>query len=270
MDYAIRPRNWAKFQHYNKRNPPWVKLHRGLLDDFNFHRLPDASRALAPMLWLMASEHISGEIRTETAELAFRFRQDSAWIDAAIKPLIGARFFEEIDIASALLVPAASYATSESESEGETETEGESLRRDSSSSMTLPLGLDSANGSGRDFTQDAVDIFNEKAPACNWPKVQKLTDARRTKLRARLDDVGGIEGWQVAMDKAAASDFLTGRKKGVEWHATFDFFMQAASFTRLMEGAYDNRKANDIPQGGTSARARAYAAVDKAMARRPV
>ena len=53
----ITPRNWARFQHYNTRRPPWIKLHRGLLDDYQFHTLPLASKALAPLLWLLASEH---------------------------------------------------------------------------------------------------------------------------------------------------------------------------------------------------------------------
>jgi len=27
----LRVKNWGKFQHYKDRNPPWIKLHRGLL-----------------------------------------------------------------------------------------------------------------------------------------------------------------------------------------------------------------------------------------------
>ena len=50
-------KSWDRFQHYRDRNPPWVKLHKQFLDDFDFHSLPVASRALAPMLWLLASEH---------------------------------------------------------------------------------------------------------------------------------------------------------------------------------------------------------------------
>jgi hypothetical protein len=41
-----RVKNWTQFQHYRHRRPPWIKLHHGLLDDFAWHRLPEASRAL--------------------------------------------------------------------------------------------------------------------------------------------------------------------------------------------------------------------------------
>ena len=38
----LRVKNWSAFQHYRHRRPPWIKLHRGLLDDFAWHRLPEA------------------------------------------------------------------------------------------------------------------------------------------------------------------------------------------------------------------------------------
>jgi hypothetical protein len=28
----LRVKNWSEFQHYKDRNPPWIKLHRTLLD----------------------------------------------------------------------------------------------------------------------------------------------------------------------------------------------------------------------------------------------
>jgi hypothetical protein len=30
---TIRIKNWAQFQHFKDRKPPWVKLYRDLLDD---------------------------------------------------------------------------------------------------------------------------------------------------------------------------------------------------------------------------------------------
>lgn len=96
----IRPRNWKSFQHYADRRPAWVKLHRGLLDDYEFHCLPTASQALAPLLWLVASEHEHGEIDADSAKLAFRFRKKPSEIEEALKWLIAANFFEVMQDAS--------------------------------------------------------------------------------------------------------------------------------------------------------------------------
>lgn len=49
-------KNWSEFQHYKDRNPPWIKLHRALLDNYEFSRLPDASKAHLMLIWLLASQ----------------------------------------------------------------------------------------------------------------------------------------------------------------------------------------------------------------------
>ena len=114
----IIPRNWAKFQHYNTRRPPWIKLHRGLLDDYQFHTLPLASKALAPLLWLLASEQQDGIIEAEPAALAFRLRISEKDLLSGLKPLIDNGFFES---ASAMLASDKQNGVSETETEGETE-----------------------------------------------------------------------------------------------------------------------------------------------------
>jgi hypothetical protein len=52
----LRIKNWTEFQHYKDRNPPWIKLHRALLDDYEFSRLHDASKAHLLLIWLFASQ----------------------------------------------------------------------------------------------------------------------------------------------------------------------------------------------------------------------
>jgi hypothetical protein len=52
----LRVKNWQEFQHYKDRNPPWIKLHRALLDDYEFARLQDASKAHLMLIWLFASQ----------------------------------------------------------------------------------------------------------------------------------------------------------------------------------------------------------------------
>lgn len=90
---SITPKHWAEFQHYKDRAPAWIKLHRKLLDDFAFNCLPLASRALAPMLWLLASEYEGGKITASTQEMAFRLRVTEDDLVAALNPLIESGFF---------------------------------------------------------------------------------------------------------------------------------------------------------------------------------
>lgn len=53
----LRVKNWADFQHYKDRNPPWIKLHRALLDDYEFAALPDVSKGHLVLIWLFASQN---------------------------------------------------------------------------------------------------------------------------------------------------------------------------------------------------------------------
>lgn len=67
MNY-LNVKNWSEFQHYKDRNPPWIKLHRALLDDYEFERLQDASKAHLMLIWLFASQR-EGRIPNDPAFL---------------------------------------------------------------------------------------------------------------------------------------------------------------------------------------------------------
>jgi uncharacterized phage protein (TIGR02220 family) len=121
----LMPRRWVDFQHYKNRAPPWIKLQRSLLDDYEYHCLPVASRALAPLLWLIASESMDGSFDAAPDRLGFRLRQTTKEIETAIKPLIEKGFFEVVRNASETLADCKRDACLETEGEGEREEEGE-------------------------------------------------------------------------------------------------------------------------------------------------
>jgi len=116
----LQPKNWAVFQHYKDRCPPWIKLHRDLLNDRAYMRLPIASKAIAPMLWLLASESKDGVFDGSLDELVFRLHITKKEYQDGIKPLIDNDFFI---LVSGVLAERKQSAIPETETE--TETEGE-------------------------------------------------------------------------------------------------------------------------------------------------
>jgi len=56
MTTYLRVKNWGEFQHYKDRNPPWIKFHVALLDDYEFNRLSDVNKAHIVLIWLFASK----------------------------------------------------------------------------------------------------------------------------------------------------------------------------------------------------------------------
>jgi hypothetical protein len=114
----LRIKNWSEFQHYKDRAPPWVKLHHSLLDNFEFHCLPVDSKALAPMLWLLASENLDGSISDDLSKVAFRLRTSVKDVQTALKPLIDKGF---VVSDSNVLADCKQCALPETETETETE-----------------------------------------------------------------------------------------------------------------------------------------------------
>jgi hypothetical protein len=130
----LQPKNWAVFQHYKDRCPPWIKLHRDLLNDRVFMCLPLASKALAPLLWLLASESKDGTFDGSLDELVFRLHITPKDYQDGVKPLIDKGFFV---VASGVL--AECYQDAIPETEGETEIERETKKKTSNRGSRLPV-----------------------------------------------------------------------------------------------------------------------------------
>ena len=159
-------KNWSAFQHYRHRRPPWIKLHRGLLDDFAWHRLPEASRALGPMLWLLASEGPDGAILDDRETIAFRLHISRDKVDEALAPLIGAGFLiEEHDAGEPL---AAREQPTDSESELEKETEREARARKTASTKVPEAFAAASRAQGTRLAQPIPEGWQPNEADLAW------------------------------------------------------------------------------------------------------
>lgn len=98
--------------------------------------------------------------------------------------------------------------------------------------------------------QDIVDKWNSICGAY-LPKVQKLSDARRKKIKARLTEIGKPEDWMPTIEalftEIASSDFLRGNNNS-NWTATFDWlFDSPKNWVKVIEGNYNNRRGAKKP-----------------------
>ena len=123
MDY-IEICEWDKFQHYKKRNPPWIKLYVKMLDDDEFDCLPDDSNLLFFCLLPFASRW------NNKIKLNFRWLQKKLPINKPItsdtlQPLIDAGFIQCYQGDSGVIAERNQDATPETETETKPKTEGE-------------------------------------------------------------------------------------------------------------------------------------------------
>ena len=122
-------KNWSRFQHYKARRPPWIKLHRSLLDDRAFAELADYAGKLLIQLWLIGSESDDGTITGDIEDIAFRVHRDVGEVLPALQELALSGFIQMgTDDASTVLADRQQVAP-ESAPETERETEREQTRR---------------------------------------------------------------------------------------------------------------------------------------------
>lgn len=184
----ITPKNWQSFQHYKDRAPPWIKLHKSLLDDFEFQSLPVASRALAPMLWLLASEHPAGEIAAAPDKLAFRLRMLANEVKDALHPLVEAGFFIVVEHGD-------SDPLAERKRDAMPETEGETEKK--------PLRVVADTGAFGRFWKTWPSTERKVAKAkCLDAWKRRHLDARADQIIAHVEAMKGTDTWQRGFEPA--------------------------------------------------------------------
>lgn len=222
-------KKWHEFQHYKDRSPPWIKLQKKLLDDFEFSKLPLASRALAPLLWLLASEETDGSVRVDIDWLAFRLRWHEKEVSDGLSGLINKGF---------LIVDSVLLATCYQDAMPETETETE---------ICTPNGVlvddDEKVKSKANSTpvQKIVDLYHELLPTLR--KVEKITSARRSSVCQRWrTDLPSLDAWKNYFTDVSRSPFLLGRgpsrANGKPWVCDFEWLCKEGNFAKVLEGKY--------------------------------
>lgn len=178
-------KNWARFQHFKDRSPPWIKLYRDLLDDIQWHKLDPAAAKALVMIWLIASENDGNLPGVE--ELAFRLRMPESAIEELLPKLshwleqpditpISERYHDDTpgDISAIPL-------TRSRETEGETETETEEeVEREAAQAQPPPKPTPAKRAAkGSRF---CPDDFRPDAEMLDWARAEfpKVDVAKQT------------------------------------------------------------------------------------------
>jgi hypothetical protein len=91
----MRVKNWDRFQHYRDgRTLVWIRLHKALLDNFDFAALSGDDAKVLILCWLVAAEK-DGEL-PDVPALAFRLRMDARKLGTSIRALVDRGFLESV------------------------------------------------------------------------------------------------------------------------------------------------------------------------------
>ena len=197
----LQPKNWAVFQHYKDRCPPWIKLHRDLLNDRSFMRLPIASKAIAPMLWLLASESKDGVFDGSLDELVFRLHITPKEYQDGVKPLIDNDFF---NVVSGVIAECKQVAIPETE--GETEKETETKREKKATGVACPPDVD----------QQIWDDWKQLRKAKKAPVTETVVSgARKEAAKANMSFSDFLAVWCARGSQGLQADWLKPEEKNL-------------------------------------------------------
>ena len=205
--------NWQEFQHYKDRNPPWIKLHNQLLDNYQFECLTDATKGHLLCIWMLAS-------RTNN-----KIVYDQSWV----KRKIGAN--SSVDLESLLssgfieLQGVAQDASKALVSEEESRDREEKRRIEQ-----IPY-------------REILDIYHETLP--NHPKVRIYSDGKKRKVKGLYNYNAkhkNLDWWKSYFERVGQSAFLTGqvppRGDRKIWIANFEWLMNKENFAKIVDGIY--------------------------------
>lgn len=85
---------------------------------------------------------------------------------------------------------------------------------------------------------DISELWNQNCK--NLPKVQKLNETRKKKIKKLWLSNPSEEYWISLINKITESDFLSGRK--TNWKANFDWFINETNQIKVLEGNYNNEQ----------------------------
>ena len=128
-------------------------------------RLPIASKAIAPMLWLLASESKDGVFDGSLDELVFRLHITKKEYQDGIKPLIDNDFFV---LVSGVLAERKQSAIPETETEGETEKETETDTPEGVSVEVWDSFVKQRKARKAQITERVMKSIREQAKIAGW------------------------------------------------------------------------------------------------------
>ena len=178
----IRVKDWSSYQSYKDRKPPWIRFHKSMLDNYEFHLMCVSSRALLPMFWLIASEDenpVSGLIRDGYEKIAFRLRVTVQEVTDAVNECEKSGFLEVLESDNNKQLQActesvrkglrvrSSGVTPETEAKTEKEAEKEAEAKTEACPFNIDLFLSDKNrvdfkaeAPGLDFNGYIIPAFN--------------------------------------------------------------------------------------------------------------
>jgi hypothetical protein len=160
----MKIKNWAKFQHFKDRRPPWVKLYRDILDDMDWHQLDPLASKVLVTLWLLASEDENQQgTLPDIKTIAWRLRLTEKQVSECIFKL--SHWLEQDDINAI----SGGYQSDRPETETKKETKKEIEAPEGVSPEVWDSFVKQRKAKKAQITDNVMAAIQKEATKAGWP-----------------------------------------------------------------------------------------------------
>lgn len=186
----------------------WWRAHASALDDPKVQRLP--GETFKAWFNLLCIACLRDGVLPPLSDIAFALRRSEAATTKLLEDLQGAGL---IDQTEAGLMPH-NWNGRQYKSDVSNERVKRYRERQRNGEVTADVTLqkrpqrtetDTETESEEEIIR-AFALFNDATKRTNWPAAQKLDDRRKRRLKDRLSEVGGVDGFAMALAKALHPD----------------------------------------------------------------
>lgn len=131
-----------------------------------------------------------------------------------------------------------------SQSREEKKREEKSIKENTTYSLLPDGSTQPENPPDETPYQEVVNLFHDICRS--YPRVRALSENRKKAIKARLKK-WSLSDIREAFTKAEQSDFMKGANNR-NWSADFDWMMNDANLTKILEGKYDNSHSQFPPK----------------------
>jgi hypothetical protein len=210
--------NFARFQHYKDRSPPWIKFYNSTLSDYAYCKLPDASKAHLNAIWLLASRNMN------------KIPYDAEWLKAQISAT------ENIDLQ---ILEDSGFIVSEQGCSKTLATRKQSAALERERETEERESREEKKEYGAEAPCDFKEEWNLLADRVGLSKIRgKVSESRRRSWHKHFGNGSG-DRWRQILALIEASEFCQG---STGWRATFDWVLKPVNAQKVIEGNYGNHE----------------------------
>ena len=232
----------------------WITLHRSLLDNFLWEDKPFTKGQAWVDLLLNANhedkkimfdgsvvEVKRGEKITSIRQLSERWGWSTTKTKKFLNVLQSEKMLTYFSNSKKTTYTVVNYNKYQDLNNSKSNTEVTQKKHRSNTEVTQKNTNNNDNNDNNDnniytLVQKAWNDLSENIPKVNFIKENST---RSKHLKARIEEVGEEKFIEV-LKSVSDSDFLCG-KNNSNWTITFDWFINASNFVKVMEGNYNNR-----------------------------